>query len=127
MSMHIVLFSLMRAFRAQQCILGVVLGSLHFSYIFLVFHFCRAILTAGMFPTIAQQMASLHPFFSFQAYNDSIAPDWADTCWSGCYDCVAWHARHFTILLEWLTANARLPDCPATVTELLTRLQATRI
>lgn len=50
-------------------------------------------------------------------------PDWADTRWSGWYDCAAWHVKHFSLLQQWVAKEANNPDAPATVTDLHMWLQ----
>ena len=56
----------------------------------------------------------------------NVLSDWADTRWSCWYDCAARHANHFTIFSEWLTMEARLPDCRVTMTDLLAWLQGNK-
>ena len=56
----------------------------------------------------------------------NVPPDWADTHWSGWYDYVTWHTKHFVILEEWLNLEAPLLDCLATVKEIVAWLQANR-
>ena len=49
-------------------------------------------------------------------------PDWADTRWSGWYDCACWYGQSFQPFRQWLAKEAGSSDAPATVTDLHTWL-----
>ena len=50
--------------------------------------------------------------------NVNVPPNWAGTQWSGWFDCVKWHAKHFVFFREWLTVEVSNDDCPGTVSDL---------